>query len=248
MSVADVYRALWRRRYLIVILTLATVAIDAFITAQQTKQYTASVLVRVEQKSTTPADQFGSLQTGALLAQTYAVISESSSIANRVRQQLGPSVPASAIKIKASQVSDIELFRVSATSPDPALAARIANAVPDALTAFVKDSPGASPDVINTVDRATPPRSASSPNMKLNLLLGLLIGLVLNCGLVLLAAVFADRISGAEDLEHLTGQRVIATVPVLHLGSVGDVSLPQRPAEVSVLTRRRESYGSESSG
>lgn len=251
MSVADVYRALWRRRLLIVVLTLATLGIDAFFTSQQTKLYTASSLVRVEQKSTTAADQFGSLQTGALLAQTYAVIAQSSSIADRVKQELGPSVPPSAINIKAAQVGNIELFKVSATNADPVLAARIANAVPIALAQWAKESPGNSPDVINTVDRATPPTSPSYPNMKLNLLLGLLIGLVLNCGIVLLAAAFADRIGDAEDLEHLTGHRVIATIPTLPLGTVGDVAPPGRPAEVSTLARRRktrESLGNESSG
>ena len=72
MTVAEVYRALWRRRFLIGLMTLALVAVVAAVTSQQTKLYKASVLVRVEQKGTTAADQFGSLQTGALLAGTYA--------------------------------------------------------------------------------------------------------------------------------------------------------------------------------
>ena len=162
MTVADVYRALWRRRLLIAVLTLALVAADAFVTAQQTKLYTASSLVRVEQKTTTAADQFGSLQTGALLARTYARIAESSTVADLVKAQLGQSVPASAIKIKAAQVSDVDLLELSATNANPALAARIANAVPGALITLVKQS-GPSPDVITTIDHAAAPTSPSSP-------------------------------------------------------------------------------------
>ena len=218
-------------------MTLALVALVGVVTAQETKQYTASVLVRVEQKGTTAADQFGSLQTGALLAGTYARIVETSSVAARVKAQLGPSVPASAVNLKASQVGDLELLQISATNASPRLAASIANAVPAALTALVGHG-GNSPDVLTTVDRATPPSSPSSPNLKLNLALAFIIGLVLNGGIVLLAAAFADRINGAEDLERLTGLPVIATVPLLQLGSVADLA-PPRPGQIPVLANSR---------
>lgn len=239
MTVADVYRALWRRRLLIAVLTLALVAADAFVTAQQTKLYTASSLVRVEQKTTTAADQFGSLQTGALLARTYARIAESSTVADLVKAQLGQSVPASAIKIKAAQVSDVDLLEMSATNANPALAARIANAVPGALITLVKQS-GPSPDVITTIDHAAAPTSPSSPNTKLNVAIGFIVGLILNSGIVLLAAAFADRIGGAEDLEHLTGLPVIATIPTLSLGGVREIDRTAAPPPVAVLKRERE--------
>jgi polysaccharide biosynthesis transport protein len=219
MTVADVYRALWRRRFLILVMTLLLLAVDAFLTSQQTKKYTASTLVRVEQKGTTASEQFGSLQTGALLAQTYARIAETSSVAERVREQLGSSVPQSAIDIHGSQVGDLELLDISATNTNPKLAARIANEVPEAL-AHVVNASGRSPDVITTVDLASAPSSPSSPNMKLNLALGLIIGLILNGGLVLLAAAFADRVGDTEELEAITGVPVIATVPTLPLVSV----------------------------
>jgi capsular polysaccharide biosynthesis protein len=237
MTVAEVYRALWRRRYLIGLMTLALVVLVGIITSQETKQYKASVLVRVEQKGTTAADQFGSLQTGALLAGTYARIAETSSVADRVKAQLGPAVAASGIKISASQVSDLELLEISATNANPQLAARIANAVPAALTFLVKHG-GSSPDVLTTVDRATPPSSPSSPNLKLNLALAFIIGLVLNGGVVLLAAAFADRINSAEDLERLTGLPVIATIPLLQLGSVADLAA-SRPGQIPVLANAR---------
>ncbi len=240
MTVADVYRALWRRRLLIAVLTLALVAADAFVTAQQTKLYTASSLVRVEQKSTTAADQFGSLQTGALLARTYALIAESSTVADLVKARLGQGVPSSAIKIHAAQVSDVDLLKLSATNASPELASRIANAAPAALITFVKQGGPSSPDVITTIDRASPPTSPSSPNTKLNVAIGFIVGLILNSGIVLLAAAFADRIGGAEDLEELTGLPVIATIPSLALGAVREIDRTAAPAPVAVLKRERE--------
>jgi capsular polysaccharide biosynthesis protein len=191
----------------------------------------------VEQKGTTAADQFGSLQTGALLAGTYARIAETSSVAAKVKAQLGQSVPGSGINISASQVGDLELLQISATNTSPRLAAAVANAVPAALAAVVKHG-NSSPDILTAVDRATPPSSPSSPNLKLNVALAFIIGLVLNGGIVLLAAAFADRINGAEDLERLTGLPVIATIPLLQLGSVADLA-PSRPGQIPVLANSR---------
>ena len=134
-------------------------------------------------------------------------------------------------------MGDLELLEISATNASPQLAARVANAVPVALTGLVRHG-GKSPDILTTVDRATPPTSPSSPNLKLNVALGLIIGLVLNGGIVLLAAAFADRINGAEDLERLTGLPVIATIPTLQLGSVADLA-SNRPGQIPVLAHSR---------
>ena len=157
-------------------------------------------------------------------------------------------MPPSAIKIHAAQVSDVDLLQLSATNASPALAARIANAVPAALIALVKQS-GPSPDVITTIDRAAQPTSPSSPNTKLNVAIGFIVGLILNSGIVLLAAAFADRIGGAEDLEHLTGLPVIATVPTLSLGRRARYRPNDGAASRSrCLPREREGLGRGSGG
>jgi capsular polysaccharide biosynthesis protein len=225
VTVGEIYGALWRRKFLILLLTVCLVAVDAFFTSQKTKMYTATTLVRVEQRGTTAADQFGSLQTGALLAATYARIAETSSVADAVRHRLGGGVPRAAISIKGEQISNIELLSLSVTNENPALAARIANAVPDALATVVKKG-GDSPDVLTTVEKASPPTSPSSPNVKLNLALGVIIGLILNSGIVLLAAACADRVGGPEDVERIAGHPVIAMIPNLSLSSVTDFATP----------------------
>jgi capsular polysaccharide biosynthesis protein len=241
VTVGEVYGALWRRRFFILLLTACLVAVDAFLTARETKQYTASTLVRVEQVGTSPADQYGSLQTGALLAETYARIAQTSSVAKAVRQDLGNRIPLSAIKIKGEQISNIELLTLSVTNPNPALAARIANAVPAALAEVVKSGATKSPDVITTVEEASTPTSPSSPNIKLNIALGVIVGLILNAAVVLLAAAFADRVGSPEDVERVAGHPVVATIPNLVLTPATEIPSnvvraqrppPRTPAQV----------------
>src|SRR5688572_13360424 len=110
MSVGDVYRALWRHKYLIVVLTGALVAAAWFLTSRQQPQYTAASLVRIQQTINDPAEAFGALQAGGRLAQTYERIVRTSTIARKVHANLGGAVDYRQIDIGAAQVQDLELL------------------------------------------------------------------------------------------------------------------------------------------
>ena len=64
VTVGDVYGALWRHRYFILICTVGLLAIVWLLTERQTEQYRASTLVRVQQKVTDQGEAFGALQDG----------------------------------------------------------------------------------------------------------------------------------------------------------------------------------------
>ena len=71
MTAADVYRALWRHKYFIVVLTAVFVAAALYATSQQARRYEASTLVRVQERGDTGNASLVAAQT---LAQTYATI------------------------------------------------------------------------------------------------------------------------------------------------------------------------------
>lgn len=238
MAVSAVYRTLWRQKAFILLMTAALVGTVYVVTARQTKLYTASALVRVEQKVTQANDVYGALITGERLARTYAVIAETESIRSIVRSRLPPSIPDDQIGVSASQVSTLELIRLAVTNSDPRLAARIANAFPGALSSFVERN-GAPREIITTVERAKTPSAASSPNLRLNLILAVLLGLILSSALALLLEAFSDRVGSVEDLENLTGYPVIATIPSLRfVPSVQD--LPDEPTQRQVERHERK--------
>lgn len=247
MTVSDLYRALWRHRGFIVVMTAGLVGLTWFLTARQTKEYTASTVVRVQQSIANATEAFGALQTGERLARTYAQIAEASPVAAQVYDELNRSVPRSEIKIDAEQVQDLELLRLSVTNPSPTRAAAIANAAPAALSAFIKRT-GSLRDKISTVEPATVPTSPSSPNLRLNLALALLLGLIFNGALALLVDALSDRVGTAEELEQATGHPVLTTVPNLKLVNAGLVrasaaTAPPTPtglASVTGIERERE--------
>jgi capsular polysaccharide biosynthesis protein len=247
MMVSSVYRALWRHRLFMVVITGVVVVVASAFTARQPKLYTASSLVRVQQQVRDAQDVFGALQTGERLARTYERIAETESVRALVRARLRGSVPADAVVVDAKQLSNLELLQIGVTNRDPEVAATVANAVPAALAAFVKttDTDG---ERITVVERASPPATPSSPNMRLNLALAFLLGLILSGGLALAKETFSDRIEGAEELERSTGHPVIATIPDLKftpLQSSLPAEEPQRQlGELDTTTAARPTAGS----
>jgi len=214
LVISDVYRALWRHRWFVLLLTLALVAAAYVLTTRQTKQYTASALVRVQQDVRTAEEAFGALLTGERLARTYERIAETESVSNLVKAELRGEVPSGAVVIEAEQLSNLELLGISVTYQDPEVAATVANAVPRALATFIERT-GSFRDTITVVERASTPTTPSSPNLRLNLVLAFLLGLILSAGLALLRESLSDRIEDIEELEKVAGHPVIAVIPNL---------------------------------
>jgi polysaccharide biosynthesis transport protein len=225
MATTDVYRALWRHRLIIIVLTVVTGAVAFLYTTQMPKVYEATALVRVQQKITTASDAFGSLELGTRLAQTYATIVTTRTIDGRVAAALKGVVPASEVSLSAKPVLDVELLQVSARSTSPIHAALVANQATVALQQFVKDT-GTLRDQIIVVDKASVPTAPVSPRTKLIVAIAILLGLVLNSALALVADLFADRMPEAGEIEGVFGRPLLAVIPSLSLPKRQTVEIP----------------------
>jgi capsular polysaccharide biosynthesis protein len=214
LRIPDIYQAVWRHRIFVMVMTALVVLAVGLVTARQQKLYTASTLVRIVQAANDPTDVVNSLEAGQRLAQTYARIAETRTIRDQIQRELGSSIAVNRIDISASPVEDLELLTISATDSSKSLAREVANAAPEALRAFVQQSSTPREQVI-VVERARTPSAPSSPRLKLNLALALVVGLVLNSLLALLAEILRDPLPDGQQLEELLNRPVLATVPTL---------------------------------
>jgi protein tyrosine kinase modulator len=218
VTVGDVYRALWRHKIFIVLLTTCMVAgVFAAISREQ-KVYTASALIRIEQNVQNPNDLYGALQTGGRLAQTYEFIVGTTTIAERIATALHGRVPYAEIagNVGATQVQDLDLLTIDAKSTDPSVAAAIANAAPAALKAYIRTTATLGDEII-PVQRATVPTAPSSPKKKLDLAIALLLGLLVNGTLALLIDLVGDRVAELDEFEEIAGAPVLGLIPTLEL-------------------------------
>ena len=235
MTAADVYRALWRHKLFIVVLSAACVAGAWYATSRQERIYEASTLVRIQQRANDPGDTLAVLEGSERLSQTYATIIDSGALTERIAAlaaKKGSAANVPDVQLSGAPVEGVALLWISARSTDPARAASVANAAPSALRRFVQTS--SLPDQIVTVKTAATPRSPVAPNTSLNIALAFLLALVFNSALVLLFEVLRDRLPGSDELGTELGYPVLVTVPTLRLRRIKDVELEHGERVVAV--------------
>jgi capsular polysaccharide biosynthesis protein len=239
VTIADVYRSLWRRKLTVVVLTAILAGAAWYLVSRQPSEYRATAVVRVQQEIADPTAAYGALQTGAVLARTYADIATTLTTARYVERALGGAVPLDRIagSLTARQLDDVDLLSVSATARDPRTAAAIAAAVPTALEQFVRDA-GTVGERITPVELPSVPRKRVSPRPWLAAAVAAVIGLVFNGGLVVALEALADRTVRGSELERVAGLAVLATIPNVSLRPIGQLPARSELDRLERLERR----------
>ena len=173
----------------------------------------------------------------------YESVAKSRLVADRVIASLELQTSADALlaAISVKVPLDTAEIRVTAESTDPATAQRVADAWVNGLAAQVEaietappadaaTEPGtaatsaAGPPLNTTatavrvlpLGKAVLPTSPTSPNVKLNLMLGVLVGLAIGVGYAVVRRHLDRRIRKAAAVERFFGVPVIGTLPVDH--------------------------------
>jgi capsular polysaccharide biosynthesis protein len=235
VTAGEVYKALWRQRYFIALLTAVCVAAAWYATSRQDPTYEAKTLVRIQQPATDPGDTLAGLEASERLARTYAAMVDSGALDDQVAARAAgkaSSASLSNLRLSGEPVEGLALLWISGRSADAAEAAVVANAASSTLRDLARRN--SQPDEIVTLKAATTPSSAVEPNTRLNVALALLLALVFNCALVLLFEVLRDRLPESEELGKELGYPVLVTIPALHLRRVHDAGAPSDATLVTV--------------
>ncbi|WP_142135160.1 polysaccharide biosynthesis tyrosine autokinase [Arthrobacter sp. SLBN-83] len=122
---------------------------------------------------------------------------------------LGLSADELASKVTATTDANTVLINISVDDPSPVQAAAIAQAVAGSLINAIDSlekpkNGGSSPVNLSVVTPAQAPVAPSAPNTKMNLLIGLLAGLVMGVAAALLRSTLDNRVRGESDLRKVT--------------------------------------------
>lgn len=247
MELRDYLHVLRKYAVLIVITTLVGVGAAAVWSLTRTPMYTASSTVYV---STQSGDSVAELQQGQTFTQarvaTYAALATTPVVIDPVITELGleSTAASQADRVTATAATGTNLITITVTDADPAQAAEISNTVAASLTTTVEnldtlEGQEASPVRLTRVKNALPPAQASSPNVPLNLTLGLLIGLAAGVGMAMLLTVLDTRVRTKRDVEHITDSPILGAIPF-------DSKWKQRPLIIDVdpLSPRAEAFRS----
>lgn len=228
----DLFRllgAMWHRVWAIILAcVLCGSAAFAYASFMIKPTYQSSVLMYVNGSSISVGSASISISSGDLalaksLVSTYLVILQTKSTLNDVidRADLPYSYGQLRGMISASSVNSTEVFEVTVTSHDPAEAALIANTIaevlPEKVTEIIDNTS------VRVVDYAEPAGGKSSPNITRYTFIGVLVGLLLSCGVIVLLELRDDQIHDESFL-----LQTFEDVPIL--AAIPDLSVPDSDA------------------
>jgi len=219
LSFGNLFRVVWKRLWVIVLVTVLLTGAAVGYSLGQTPIYEASIkiLVGQEQRTSEAPSQLGSDVQG--LQQLTLTVSEAVGtrpVAEAVieRLNLGLTPEEFLENLSVEQVSATQFIQVSYRDPDPERARRIANTIGEVFSEQVSEvSPSANAITATLWERAATPESPASPDVLLNALLALVLGLMLGVGLASLLEYLDDRWRSPEEVEQVSGVPTFGAIP-----------------------------------
>ena len=163
-------------------------------------------------------DTGSDLNQGASYAQgqmlSFAELARSERVLQPVASELELTTQELADQLEVSTPTGTVVLNIAASSTDPELAATMSNEVAQSLTSAVldvapRDADGKVTVSVRTVESASPPTVPATPNTRVNIVLGALIGLALS-----LLAIFAIRLLDTR-VRDANGVAAAGGLPVL---------------------------------
>ncbi len=149
---------------------------------------------------------------------SYPALTTTQSVLQPVIDHLGLHTTVGQLKgqISVTNPTNTAFVNISVTDGDPAQAANIANAVAKSLSSVVENTLYASGSrssvKLSVVQPATVPSSPSSPKWKLNILIGIVGGLVLGVFAALLKDVLSKRIQDGDEVGEFIDAPIIGRI------------------------------------
>lgn len=212
MDLNDYLRVLRRNWIAIVSATLAGLLVGAAATLLVRPTYTAEsqLFVAIQGSGTVSELQQGNTFSQARV-QSYVKTVETPVVLQSAIESLGLDTSASQLARKVTATSDIDtvIITIAAQDSSAVQAAAIAQAVASSLIEAVDmlerpKNGGASPVSLSIIRPAEAPSSPSAPNTQLNLLIGLVTGLLAGIAIAFARSLLDSRVRGESDLRQVT--------------------------------------------
>ena len=176
--------------------------------------YRATTTLLVNQTQTPGVIAYNDILTSERLTTTYRELVTKRPVLDEVIDRVGKPKDVGTLRdmLSVSVIRDTQLLRLSAESEDPAQAAVLANTTAEAFIDQNKVTDLSQPGSVSVVELATVPTSPVKPQVVVNVVLGLIAGLVVAAGLVLLLEYLDDAVKSEQDVERVTGLSTLGMV------------------------------------
>ncbi len=224
IDMKNIYQMLLKHIKFIIILTLVCGVLAYIISAFFiTKEYTSSVMLYVQSNEEISSDtssssvSYSDLQTSEKLASTCQTLFTSKKMTSLILEDLAEDYNVTQYSdanvqswITVTAVEDTSILEVSVTTTDPDLSAAVAQSLD--LNAHEVYSSIVESGVVKEVVQAEVPTSHSYPNISRNTLLGLVVGFVLGCAIIIILEMVDNKIKPNDDLLAMYGIPMFAEI------------------------------------
>lgn len=216
LSLREIFRVIWSRLWLIVVVAVASTAIAVALSLAQIPMYEASIQILVGQQrgiTETPNEVAGLQQ----LTQTMAEAVSSRPVAEAVIQQQNLQVTSEEFleqNLSVEQMPETQFIQVTYKDPSPVKAQQVADAIGQVFSEQVSEISVSTNAITATVwEQAAVPDEPVSPAPVRNALLALIIGSILGVGLAFLLDYFDDTWRSPEEVEQISGLPTFGVIP-----------------------------------
>ena len=218
IDVLQLVKVLWKRKWIIVLAALvAGVVSFAYSSFVFKPQYTSTTRIYVVNRN--QADKPGlsnqDLQAGAYLVKDYREIILSQDVLEKVVTDQKLTIDAKTLgkKVSVNVPTDTRIVSISVRDVNPEEASRIANALREVAAQKIISITRVSD--VTTLDEARPATSPSSPNIRRNTMMSVIVVTGLVVLVVLLVELLDDRVKRPEDIEEVMQLSLLGVVPNL---------------------------------
>ena len=216
---AQIYLNALKRWWWLIVLGPIIAAASAFFYSQSlTPIYRAQATLLVNQTQSPGVIQYNDILTSERLTNTYAELVERQPVLSSVIESLAlPLSPETlADRISVSAVRNTQLLRIEVEDSSPARAASIANTTAEV---FIEDNATAlgNAGTVLVAEAALPPLDPVKPNIPLNTVLALILGLMVVAGLAVVLEYMDDTVKSSEDTDLAFGLPTLGVVRKLRL-------------------------------
>jgi capsular polysaccharide biosynthesis protein len=217
LSLQDLLQAVWRRLWLVLLITLAFVGVAAGLSLVQTPRYEASLKILIMQRGEASTSLGGDVAGLTDLTLTMAEAVDTRPVAQAVIERGGlPMAPGELLQnLSAEPIVDTQFIEVSYEDSDPERAQQIADSVGDVFSEQISTVVGPSASAVTATvwERATIPKDPVSPKPLRNVLLAFAVGAMLGVGLALLLEHLDDTWQSPAEAEQISGVTTLGAIP-----------------------------------
>ena len=213
---------LWKRKSVVIVTVLVFVVVTELVTITLTRIYSTSATLLVAQPGR--ISSFDTTQADEEAARSYADVLSSPNFANQVAAAIGHGATGKSIQsdVSIAAVAQTQLMTITAESPTPAGAKKIADTYAKLFVAFAPRLTGETGASVTVANYAPLPTSPARPRPLLYGLVAALLGLAAGIALAFLWERFDIRIRSVEELPKDLDVPILAYLPERKPGGATD--------------------------